>query len=50
MLVKSQDVHSGFGAVWHEYIAFMVTVQATAISLATLAWLLLTNTAETPVA
>jgi hypothetical protein len=47
MLVKSEDVHCGFGAVWHEYIAFVVTVQATAISLATLVWLLLTNPSET---
>jgi hypothetical protein len=41
------DTHCGFGAVWHEYTAFVVTVQATAIGLATLVWLLLTNTADT---
>jgi hypothetical protein len=33
----------GLGAVWHEYIALVVTFQATAIGLATLVWLLLTS-------
>jgi hypothetical protein len=31
------------GAVWHEYIAFMITIQAMATALATLAWLMLTD-------
>ena len=30
----------GIGAVWHEYISFVVTVQALAIGLATLVWLM----------
>jgi len=30
----------GLGAVWHEYISFVVTVQALAIGLATLVWLM----------
>jgi hypothetical protein len=33
----------GLGAVWHEYIALVVTVQASAIGLATVVWLLLTS-------
>lgn len=33
----------GLGAVWHEYIALVVTVQASAIGLATIVWLLLTS-------
>ena len=36
----------GVGAAWLEYIALVVTVQATAIGLATLVWLLLTSTAR----
>jgi hypothetical protein len=36
----------GLGAAWLEYIALVVTVQATAIGLATLVWLLLTSTAR----
>ena len=31
------------GAVWHEYIAFMITIQAMATALATLVWLMLTD-------
>ena len=46
MLVKSHETHCGFAAVWHEYISFVFTVQATAISLATLVWLLLANPSE----
>lgn len=33
----------GLGGVWHEYIALVITVQATAIGLATFVWLLLTS-------
>lgn len=36
----------GLGAAWLEYIALVVTVQATAIGLATLVWLLLTSAAR----
>ena len=35
-----------YGAGWHQYIAFVVTVQACAIALATLVWLLLTGSPE----
>lgn len=47
MLVKADAVNCGVAAVWHEYIAFVVTVQATAIALATLVWLLLSDATET---
>jgi hypothetical protein len=40
-IVKKDDC--GFGAVWLEYIALVVTVQGTAIGLATLVWLLLAS-------
>lgn len=40
MTVKIDGGHCGVAAVWHEYIAFVVSVQALAIGLATLAWLL----------
>jgi hypothetical protein len=33
----------GLGAVWNEYIALVITVQASAIGLATFVWLLLTS-------
>lgn len=38
-----QDTLCGMGAVWHEYITFVVSVQAMAIGLATLVWLLLVD-------
>lgn len=34
------------GAVWHEYIAFVITVQAIATSLAMLVWLMLTDAVD----
>jgi len=33
----------GTGAVWHEYVTFVVSIQAMAIGLATLVWLLLAD-------
>lgn len=41
ILVKSDADNCGVGAVWHEYIAFVATTHAAAISLAALTWLLL---------
>lgn len=38
-----QEPACGTGAVWHEYITFVVSVQALAIGLATLVWLLLSD-------
>ena len=38
-----QGPFCGTAAVWHEYITFVVSVQAMAIGLATLVWLLLTD-------
>ena len=47
MLVKADaDPRCGTAAVWHEYIAFVVNVQALAIGLATVVWLLLAGAAE----
>lgn len=46
MLVKADATHCSLAAVWHEYIAFVVAVQATAIALATLVWLLLSEATE----
>lgn len=46
MLVSGDRIRCGRAATWHEYIAFVTTVHAAAISLATLAWLLLANTAK----
>ncbi|MGI9162621.1 MAG: hypothetical protein ACR2JI_06830 [Mycobacterium sp.] len=43
MTVKTDGGHCGVAAVWHEYIAFVVSVQALAIGLATLAWLLVAD-------
>lgn len=44
MLVKSgMGTPCGLAAVWHEYIAFVVTVQALAIGLTTLLWLLVSD-------
>ena len=44
MLVRGGKISCGWAADWHEYIAFVATVHAAAISLATLAWLLLAST------
>lgn len=38
-----QGPFCGTGAVWHEYITFVVSIQALAIGLATLVWLLLVD-------
>lgn len=38
-----QDTLCGMGAVWHEYFSFVVCVQALAIGLATLMWMLLVD-------
>ena len=38
-----QGPYCGTGAVWHEYITFVVSIQAMAIGLATLVWLLLAD-------
>ena len=38
-----QGPFCGTAAVWHEYITFVVSIQAMAIGLATLVWLLLTD-------
>lgn len=46
ILVKIDGDNCGVGAVWHEYIAFVATAHAAAISLATLAWLLLASPGE----
>jgi len=47
MLVKAHlTVPCGLAAVWHEYISFVLTAQAMAIGLATLAWLILTGGAH----
>lgn len=43
MLTKGHRVTCGAAATWHEYTAYLITVHAAAISLATLAWLLLAN-------
>lgn len=36
-----KDTLCGMGAVWHEYISFVITIQALAIGLTTLVWLML---------
>jgi hypothetical protein len=41
-LVRKDDI-CGPGGVWHEYLALAVTVQATAVGLATFVWLLLAS-------
>lgn len=43
MLVRADMSRCGLGAVWHEYIAFVVTAQALAIGLATMVWLLVVD-------
>ena len=48
MLAKGERVTCGMAATWHEYLAFVITVHAAAISLATLAWLLLASTRTRP--
>lgn len=47
MLVKADaEPRCGTAAVWHEYIAFVVNVQALAIGLTTVVWLLLASAKE----
>lgn len=47
MLVKAdKGQQCGVGAIWHEYIAFVVTVQALTIGLLTLLWLVLTDAVD----
>jgi len=48
VLAKGDRVTCGTAATWHEYVAFIITVHAAAISLATLAWLLLASTRRRP--
>lgn len=44
MLVKAgAEPACGLAAVWHEYIAFVVSIQALSIGLATLLWLLISD-------
>lgn len=43
VLVKADDHNCGVGAVWHEYVAFILNVHAASIGLATLAWLLMAS-------
>ena len=43
ILVKSDQGSCGLAAVWHEYIAFVITAQALTIGLATVFWLLVTD-------
>ncbi len=45
-VVRSGEPGCGVGAVWHEYIAFVTTTHAAGISLATLAWLLLSTAGD----
>lgn len=47
MLVEGDRVSCGSAAIWHQYIAFVLTAHAAAISLATLAYLLLATTKRT---
>ncbi len=47
MLVAADRVGCRVAAVWHEYVAFAVCVQATSIALATVVWLLLVPGAAT---
>lgn len=44
MLVQEGRRRCGLGAVWHEYVSFVVTAQALALGLATLVWLLVMDT------
>lgn len=48
MLITGGRPTCGPAALWHQYIAFVITVHAAAISLATLAWLLLANPRRRP--
>ncbi len=43
ILVKADNENCGAGAVWHEYVTFIITVHAASIGLATLAWLLMAS-------
>jgi len=46
ILVKSEQRSCGLAAVWHEYIAFVITAQALTIGLATVFWLLISDAAD----
>jgi hypothetical protein len=47
MLVKADlEPLCGVGAVWHEYISFVVTTHALAIGLSTLVWLMVIDASE----
>ena len=46
ILVRSERSSCGLAAVWHEYIAFVITAQALTIGLATVFWLLVTDAAD----
>lgn len=46
VLVKADSAPCGLAAVWHEYIAFVVNIQALAIGLSTLIWLYLANVGD----
>lgn len=49
MLVKADLGRlCGLGAVWHEYISFVVTTQALAIGLSTLVWLMVVEAINRP--
>lgn len=44
MVVKADlEPRCGLGAVWHEYIAFVVGIQALSIGLAAMVWLVLAD-------
>ena len=46
ILVRSEQGSCGVAAVWHEYIAFVITAQALTIGLATVFWLLVSDAAD----
>jgi hypothetical protein len=46
ILVKSEQRSCGLAAVWHEYIAFVITAHALTIGLATVFWLLVSDAAD----
>lgn len=44
--LMNDPVGGGLGSAWHEYVAFGLSVQATAIGLATVVWLMLAESPE----
>jgi len=46
ILVRSEQGSCGLAAVWHEYIAFVITAHALTIGLATVFWLLVSDAAD----